>query len=291
MILIPQRLFGLPQVHTLLQDGNCCILKKSLGSPVNQREGYLTEHAISLVLRGEQQIKTYEGDTFRIKAGEASLIPRGLYYITDLLPEAGAFESLLFYFDDALLQEFLRSRDGTPARQGEEPVDFLQLGARPELLTYGKSLVQLYQPSMTKQRKLARIKIMELLLLIDSHDPSQDFAQLLVKVSLPKQRNIKAFMAANFDKPLKVEDYAYLTGRSLSSFRRDFKTFFDTTPQAWLKSQRLQKARDLALQQNISVTDLTYEVGYENISYFIKAFKEEFGQSPKQMMLDQRANI
>ena len=40
-------------------------------------------------------------------------------------------------------------------------------------------------------------------------------------------------MEKNFDKPLKIEDYAYLTGRSLSTFRRDFKSYFEITPQKW----------------------------------------------------------
>lgn len=291
MILIPQRLFVLPQVSTLLRDGNRSILHKRLTAAVKQREGYLSEHAISFVLQGEQQITTYEGDTFVLKAGEAALIPRGIYYITDLVPTAGNFESLLFYFDDSLVQDFLQTRNGVAPRPDMGAVDLLTIGRQPELRTYGQSLLQLYGAGLTRQRELTRIKILELLLLLDGLGVCSDFAQVLFQLSLPKQRNIKAFMAANFDKPLKVEDYAYLTGRSLSSFRRDFKSFFATTPQAWLKAQRLEKARQIALAGSISVTELAYEVGYENISYFIKAFKEEFGQSPKQMMLQQGVNI
>ena len=93
-------------------------------------------------------------------------------------------------------------------------------------------------------------------------------------------------MKANYDKPLKIEDYAYLTGRSESSFRRDFKAQFDTTPQKWLKSQRLEKALQILHEKDISVTQLAYETGYENISYFIKAFKDEYGLSPKQYALN-----
>ena len=48
-------------------------------------------------------------------------------------------------------------------------------------------------------------------------------------------------MQKNFDKPLKIEDYAYLTGRSVSTFRRDFKASFSMTPQQWIKEQRLDK--------------------------------------------------
>ena len=97
-------------------------------------------------------------------------------------------------------------------------------------------------------------------------------------------------MEKNFDKPLKIEDYAYLTGRSLSTFRRDFKSFYEITPQKWLKEKRLEKAKSLLQDRSLSVTELAYEVGYENISYFIKEFKNKFGQSPKQYILSIHRN-
>ena len=97
-------------------------------------------------------------------------------------------------------------------------------------------------------------------------------------------------MKQNYDKPLKVEDYAYLTGRSESTFRRDFKQYFHTTPQQWLKEQRLENALRLLQQQEMSVTQVAYEIGYENISYFIRAFKGKGGLSPKQYMLSLHRN-
>jgi len=98
-------------------------------------------------------------------------------------------------------------------------------------------------------------------------------------------------METNFDKPLKIEDYAYLTGRSLSTFRRDFKAYYDSTPQKWLKEKRLDKAIHILTKKEISVTQLAYQVGYENISYFIKEFKSKFGLSPKQYLLSKHKNF
>ena len=47
MILIPQRLFESPDVNILLKDGNVCILEKQLSTPINNREGYISNHVIS----------------------------------------------------------------------------------------------------------------------------------------------------------------------------------------------------------------------------------------------------
>ena len=97
-------------------------------------------------------------------------------------------------------------------------------------------------------------------------------------------------MEKNFDKPLKIEDYAYLTGRSISTFRRDFKSTYNMTPQKWLKEKKMEKALLLLNHKELSVTDLAYEIGYENVSYFIKVFKNNVGQSPKQYMLSLHRN-
>ena len=53
MILIPQRLFDNPKVSTILRDGNVCILRKELTEPVVNRQGYISNHVVSM-------LKTFE---------------------------------------------------------------------------------------------------------------------------------------------------------------------------------------------------------------------------------------
>ena len=289
MILIPQRLFDNPQVTTILRDGNVCILAKELTKPILQKEGYISNHVISICLSGQQRIETYDGELFTVKAGEVLFIPRGMYHITDLLPKAGTFKSLLFYFDDTIIQEFLATTPVTEIARTEVP-NHLKFGVVPMLEMYAESLIHIYQSNQLRNKNFLNVKILELLFLLNTLAPEQQFANFLFRLTLPQKRNIKDFMENNFDKPLKIEDYAYLTGRSLSTFRRDFKSYYDITPQKWLKEKRLDKALDILQQKEISVTELAFEVGYENISYFIKEFKNKVGLSPKQYILSQYRN-
>lgn len=272
MILIPQRLFHDKQVKVILRDGNSCILKKTLDRPIRNREGYISNHAVSVLLAGEQHIRTFDGEHIGIRAGEVLFVPRGLYYISDLLPSGGNFESLLFYFDDRLIQDFLSAAKVTHFNRRPLPT-YLKFETAPVLEVFSQSLVDIYQAHGIRRKQFLELKILELLHLLNGLAGPQQFADFLFQLSLPKKRNIKAFMAENFDKPLKIEDYAYLTGRSLSTFRRDFKAYYHTTPQKWIKEKRLEKAAQIIQEQDISVTELAWEVGYEHISYFIKASK------------------
>ena len=289
MILIPQRLFDDPRVTTILRDGNVCILKKEITHSLQNREGYISNHVISILLSGEQHIRTYDEERIMVKPGEVLFIPRGMYHITDLIPVSGKFTSLLFYFDDAIIQQFLSTVKVTEITKKEVP-SHLKLGIVPSLKLYAESFLQIYGTQRLREKQFLDVKILELLYLLNSLVEEQDLANFLFRLVLPKKRNIKTFMESNFDKPLKIGDYAYLTGRSQSTFRRDFKTFYNVSPKEWLKEKRLDKALSILDQKEISVTSLAYEVGYENISYFIKEFKGRVGMSPKQYILSKYRN-
>lgn len=286
MILIPQRLFESPQVNILLRDGNVCILSKQLSDPIIKKEGYISNHVVIILLEGEQQIRAYEDQLIKVKAGEVLFIPRGMYQITDLIPKEGTFRSLLFYFDNDIIQEFIANTNVTKINQAAAP-NHLKFGKVPLIHQFAKAIVEIYKNQRVKNKSILNLKILELLHLLNDLAGEQQFANFLFRLTLPQKRNIKAFMANNFNKPLKIEDYAYLTGRSVSTFRRDFKSFYDTTPQKWLREKRMEKALQLLNAHELSVTQLAYEVGYENISYFIKAFKNYTGLTPKQFMLTQ----
>lgn len=288
MILIPQRLFSDKSVCILLRDGNTCILQKELSESLTGREAYVSNHVISLVLAGEQFLRTYEENTIRVQAGELVFIPRGVYYVSDLQPQNGNFCSLLFYFDDAVIHSFMQHSQITEAdrRAAPEHLKFVQF---PAINSFVTSLLDIYGDGRHGKQFL-QPKLLELLHLLNAHSTDNTFAEFLFRLTLPGKRNIRTFMEQNYDKPLKIADYAYLTGRSASTFRRDFKTQFKTTPQQWLKEQRLIKAHRLAVNQEMAVNQLAYEVGYDNVSYFIREFRSRTGLSPKQFMLQQHRN-
>lgn len=87
--------------------------------------------------------------------------------------------------------------------------------------------------------------------------------------------------------PLTVQDFAHLTGRSLSTFTRDFKSLYGMPPKQWLTSYRLAFAKSQLSNPGYvsSVTELAAELGYQNTSHFISAFKVQYGVTPKQYRL------
>ncbi len=67
---------------------------------------------------------------------------------------------------------------------------------------------------------------------------------------------------------------------SRSNLYRKIKALTGRSPSVFLRSLRLQKARQLLLSSNLSVKQVAYDVGFSDPSYFSRTYTEEFGESP-----------
>ncbi|MCW5519056.1 alpha/beta fold hydrolase [Aureitalea sp. L0-47] len=112
--------------------------------------------------------------------------------------------------------------------------------------------------------------------------PVRDEFQNISRQGRKSQIDIESVMSENFLFNLKVEEFAKLCGRSLSSFKRDFKDKFNTTPSRWIKSKRLEHAKKLLVESDLNINQVCYDSGFINSSHFIKSFKERYKLPPHQ---------
>lgn len=97
------------------------------------------------------------------------------------------------------------------------------------------------------------------------------------------KRVLENTMLNNFQYNLKIEEFAKLSGRSLSKFKRDFKDVYNTTPSRWLKAKRLEYAQILLQKGELNINQICLESGFKNCSHFIQSFKERYDQTPQQI--------
>lgn len=285
--VVPQAFFGAEQVYPRLShDGEACILYKSLDTPPLQSDYFVSSHVFTIVLKGSKELRPFDGPVVRVKEGSGVFIPRDLYMIQDILPDGGGhFESWLFFFPDRVVQDFLSSlqKGSTALPHLKEQPGFSLFAYDEKLRLFSQSLQPLFEESVNIDRAYLRLKLQELLHLLASGPERETFIKQLARLR-PHKRNIAQLMESYFDKALRVEDYALLSGRSLSSFMREFKQAFGTTPKQWLMLRRMEKAAQLLREGAGDVTGIALSVGYENLSHFIKAFRDHYGHSPKQYM-------
>ncbi len=286
MKVVPHVFYKHPNIEKVLVDGLSCIIIKSVQEADLQNERYLAAHAITLVLNGSLQVENPDGEITIINKNQIVLLPKGLYMISDIIPKNQSFEAVVFFFDEEIIDEFLI---GFEVRKPENSSETVIIDYDQNLRLFVDTLITLYRGKF--QNQFTKSKLLEFLHLIAVSDKGKTFISKLQSLKHRERRNIKKFMIGNFEKPLDIEDYAYLTGRSISTFRRDFKSKFNISPKKWLIEKRLEKAAALLKEKSDSVTNIALQVGYENTSHFIKAFQKKFDISPKQFQINHRKNI
>lgn len=104
-----------------------------------------------------------------------------------------------------------------------------------------------------------------------------------------KKIDLEDFMERNFRSDFSMTEFARAAGRSLSTFKRDFKKFSTLSPERWLTNRRLLAAHDL-LRRGRRVSDVCFDVGFKNVSHFSAIFKRKFGLTPGQVRKAQPAD-
>jgi len=289
MRILPQLFYKSPEVTKIFVDGLACIVHKELSEAVWHKEGYVSTHAITLVLKGLLQVDGDNGERVQVRSNQMVFLPKGLYNISDIIPEKNTtFEAVVFFMDEEVVNDYVTKNNIKPRKDICASVKIMNYSK--EVKQYTEALLTIYKGKTVTDRNLTRHKLYELLHLITTTDTGC-FPEALATINNKQRRSLTEFMSANYSKPLSIEDYAYLTGRSISSFRRDFVDHFGISPKQWLIDKRLEKAKELLLRNSTTVSQVALEVGYENFSHFVKAFHKKYGTSPKQFLMKSRKEV
>lgn len=89
------------------------------------------------------------------------------------------------------------------------------------------------------------------------------------------------YAAALLHTPLTLDELACVACLSPNHFLRTFKAAFHQTPHQYLTARRLEQARRLLLQTDLSVTEICFAVGFQSLGSFSSLFRRQVGLSPQ----------
>ncbi len=95
-----------------------------------------------------------------------------------------------------------------------------------------------------------------------------------------KLRTVLKFIRANFSENISLDDMAAVAGLSRKYFCKFFKDMTGTTPVSYLMAYRVERAARKLLSTDLSVTQIAFDCGFADVSYFIKTFKAYRGVPP-----------
>ena len=238
------------------------------------RELTLPQPALVHIISGEVRI-TAADRSFRFFAGDTILFPRDQLGRMSKLPLNGEpCLAISIIFRNDRLKHFYR--DLKPAApRSTEPVVF---GIHPLLQSLFNSLQPYFDLADALPVDIAAFKVEEAIRILRAIDPAAD--GLLSYFEKPGKLDIVRFMEQNFMFNLPLQRFGYLTGRSLTTFKKDFKNAFGDTPGRWLTQKRLELAHYQIVEQKRKPSEVYLNIGFEDLSHFSFAFKKHFGYNP-----------
>jgi len=98
------------------------------------------------------------------------------------------------------------------------------------------------------------------------------------------------WIEANSQREIDLDDAADQAGVSPFHFLRQFSSVLGVTPHQYLVRSRLRHAARLLASEEIPVTDIAYDVGFGDLSNFVRTFHRAAGVSPRSFRADARGN-
>lgn len=190
------------------------------------------------------------------------------------------FVGITLLFSHKFLREYFQQLDHTVIPATTKPLSssIVKLPQTPDFNTIFTSLIPYFDIAEKPTDEFIDQKLREgisLLLKLDNR-----FYPTFFDFIEPWKIDILNFLNENYMDDLTITEIASYTGRSLATFKRDFRKISELSPQKWLIQKRLQTAFNLLKSGNKKVLEVCYEVGFKDRSHFSKAFKNYYGFPP-----------
>jgi AraC-like DNA-binding protein len=279
VVKAPLELTTAPYNQSVLKMNGLSVIESCTHTQGKSGTMFLEDHMLLFVLKGRYTVR-FGSQTFIVKQNEMVLLQKSIVIEYEKSGEAESeylLDYIMFFLKDDLLNEFIKMADLKPGFPAiAVPVSVNSVNER--LISYIESLKPLFNESSDIGNGLVKIKLLELL--FDVADADDHFLFQFLQLKRKERRSIAEVIEENIFNPVSLNDLAYLSGRSLSTFKREFKEIYNTSPLQWIRNRRLDRARELLTHSPLSVTDICFTTGFENTAHFSKVFKERFGVSP-----------
>jgi AraC-like DNA-binding protein len=221
--------------------------------------------------------------SYEVSEGDIIFVKKGANLTHQFFDDE--FCAIFMFIPDDFIKEFLKRNTALLAASqkdlsGQDAV--LRVHQNELLDNYYHSIKSYLSLTEKPNEQLLILKFEELLLSLFSNKKHQELTDYFIALCQNQQYHMSRVMEENFGYNLKLDDYALLCHMSLSTFKKIFKQYYLTTPAAWLLQRKLDLASHKIMTSDLSISQISFECGFEDTSHFIRVFKQRNKLTPLQ---------
>lgn len=238
-------------------------------------------HSLMCVYSGEVVISLDGKEILVVSAGEKVFVCRD-HRITFLKCPANGqqYKSISMVFDRNFLRHYYRNLNSKFIPEKSIAFDTVatKLPESPNIESIFASMLPFFDSKELPIEEVMKLRLQEAILILLKLN--EDFYATLFDFTDPWKIDILDFLNQNYMYELSIEEIASFTGRSLATFKRDFRKISDLTPQKWITIKRLEMAHEKITKENKKISEVYSDVGFKNRSHFATLFKKHYGYPP-----------
>jgi AraC-like DNA-binding protein len=245
--------------------------------------------SLCIVAQGRKAV-TVGGETYLYDPFRYLVLASHLHFQAEILEATlgRPFLSLVLQIDPALVRQVssdmlerrttvFRPRDAAAPSAAQACVSALDQDLLGVVLRFLRAV-----KDTADRRVLAPLYLQELVYRVLQRE---QYARLLALAAAESASNpvsaVLEYVRAHLSEPLTVADMADLVRLSPSAFAHLFRDVTGRSPYQFVKEMRLDHARELLVDGNLTVARISKEVGYASVSHFISEFRGRFGVTPR----------
>ncbi|MDR0196225.1 MAG: AraC family transcriptional regulator [Myroides sp.] len=239
----------------------------------------LNQNTFSFLVEGTKEV-IFDNSCKTIDQSQFILMKAGHCLMTEKLSTVENYRSILLFFSNDRMIEFI-NKYNISLNHHSQPSSVYTFVYDDFTSRFIESLSEINKlPKATKNR-LLNLKLEEIMLyLLDLY--GSDFLLSFLSNNNNQTQKFTQTIESNILNKLTLNELAFLCNMSLSTFKREFEKQYTESPSKWFQNKRLEYAHTLLTHKNKTVSEIYLEIGYENISSFIQAYKSKYGITPKQ---------
>lgn len=244
----------------------------------HKNEVFISTNILIFVIKGSK-ILHFKDEKIVANSKDILFLKSGNYIMSEMLDDY--YEAILFMYDDPLLLDFIKKYN--LHFDGKELFESNVFKIKKTLTfeTLQSSILSYLKNTTSNQESIIKLKLEEAFLnILESHS-KENFEAFLF--SILSNNSFKTKIEKEFDTNKNILLFAKEFNMTNLAFRNRFKETFGITPKKWQNRKKLEKAKLLLETTDYNVTQVCQQSGFDNISWFIQAFKKEYKITPKQI--------
>lgn len=257
------------------------LIEKIIIQPPFRLESFFQDQACFIFLSGQNSTLSSSTEKVSLGSKESLLLKCGSFFIDWLKTSSPSKSEIIavHLYPDVLkklyqkeLPDYIKPKNKKKAIQKVIPDHVIS--------KFIESLNFYFDNPTLINDDILELKVKELILVLVQTKNADSILQLVSELFTPQKVQIQEVMENHIFSNLSIQKLAELSGLSTSSFKRKFHATYEQTPTQYINNQRLQKAKELLEISNLSISQIAYQLGFNDPAYFSRLFKKKFNLSP-----------